>query len=384
MDNYFDVVVIGGGQAGLATGHLLAERGLRFVILEAHDRIGESWRRRWDTLRVFTAARYDGLPGMPFPAEPHYFPTKDEVADYLEAYARAMALPVRLGVRVDRLARGDDDRRAFVIHAGEDQIVADHVVVASGAWHEPRIPDIAAELKDDILQLHSSKYRDSSQLRPGPVLVVGGGNSGGEIAHSVAGKHETLLVGRDTGQMPFDINGRIARLADPFIWFMANHVLTVANPIGRRMRPSQRAHGAPLERVRKAELAAAGVSRIFARVIGARDGLPELDDGQVVNVTNVIWATGFRHEYPWIRVERRVVDGDGWPLHERGVSTTTPGLYFVGVPFQYSLASPLIGGVGRDARYVVERIVAGSARFNGQRVGRDHVVHDTDTVEILR
>jgi len=358
MDDYFDVVVIGGGQAGLATGHYLAERGLRFVILEAHDRIGESWRRRWDTLRVFTAARYDGLPGMPFPAERHYFPTKDEVAEYLEAYARAMELPVRLGIRVDRMARADDDRRAFVIHAGAHLIVANQVVVATGAWHEPRIPDFAAELRADILQLHSSGFTDPSQLRPGPVLVVGGANSGGEIAHRVARDHETWLVGRDTGQMPFDINGRMARLADPLIWFMANHVLTVANPIGRRARPSLQARGAPLERVRKSDLAEAGVKRIYARVSGARDGLPVLEDGQVMDVSDVIWATGFRHEYPWIQLERRVVDDDGWPIHERGVSTAAPGLYFVGVPFLYSLASPLIGGVGRDARYLVERIAA--------------------------
>jgi putative flavoprotein involved in K+ transport len=350
----YDVIVIGGGQAGLATGYHLARQGLRSTILEAHDRIGESWRRRWDSLRVFTRARYDSLPGMRFPHAPDGFPTKDEVADYLESYAREMALPVRAGTRVESLEGSGNG--GFVVVAGEDRFEAKHVVVASGAFHEPKVPDFAIELRRDITQLHSSQYRRRSQLQPGGVLVVGASNSGAEIAFDAVREHETWLVGRDAGEMPFDINGRVSRLVDPFFWFALNHILTTRTPMGRRARPFAQMHGGPLERVRKRDLAAAGVHRVVGRAVGVSAGLPTLEDGQVLDVHNVIWATGFRHEYPWIHLP--VIGEDGWPIHERGVATSVPGIYFVGLPFQFALASSLIGGVGRDARYVVDRIVA--------------------------
>ncbi len=356
MRESFDVIVIGSGQAGLAIGYHLAQRGLRFVILEANERIGESWRRRWDALRVFTPARYDALPSMPFPAPPHSFPTKDEVAGYLETYVRQMDLPVRTGVRVQRLARAQGVDAGFVLHAGDLSLEAPQVVVATGAYHEPRIPEFAGELRPTIRQLHSSEYRSPSQLQPGGVLVVGAGNSGGEIAFDAVREHPTWLSGRDTGQMPFDINGRLAKWADPVIWFMANHVLTVATPVGRKARPKLRSMGHLLERVRPKDLAAAGVERLYERTIGARDGLPLLADDRVLDVANVVWCTGFRHDYPWIDLP--VVGVDGWPMHDRGVVRTAPGLYFVGVPFQYSLASSLIGGVGRDAAYVADRVAS--------------------------
>jgi putative flavoprotein involved in K+ transport len=350
----FDVVVIGGGQAGLATGHFLARRGLRFTILDAHDRIGESWRRRWDALLLFTSARFDGLPGMPFPASKRHFPSKDEAADYLVEYARRMELPVRLGVSVEGLRRTDDGA-GFVVDAGHDRYEAPQVVIASGAFHEPRIPGFAARLDPAIRQLHSSEYRNVGQLQPGGVLVVGASNSGGEIAHDVAQHgHETWLVGRDTGEMPFDINGRVAKLFDPPFWFFLNHVATIRTPIGRRVRPFLQEHGGPLERVRKADLEAAGVTRVFARATGERGGRPEIENGDVLDVANVIWATGSRHDYPW--VELPIVGADGWPIHERGVVPHVPGLYFVGLPFQYAAGSHLLGGVGRDARFVVDRV----------------------------
>lgn len=348
-----DVIVIGGSQAGLATGYHLASRGVRFVILEANERVGDSWRHRWDSLRVFTPAKYDGLPGMRFPAAPHSFPTKDAVADFLEAYAHAMSLPVRTGVRVDRLHRTDG---RYVAEAGPDTYAAPQVVVAAGAYHEPNVPDFAGGLRKDILQLHSSEYRNPSQLQPGAVLVVGASNSGGEIAMDVAGEHETWLSGRDTGALPFEIESRASRIVDPGIWFAFNHVLTLRTPMGRRARPHIQRHGTPLERARPKHLAAAGVRRVTPRTVGVRDGLPVLHDGQVLDVRNVVWATGFRHALPWISFT--VTGPDGWPLHERGVSSVAPGLYFVGLPFQYAAASALIGGVGRDARYVVDHLVA--------------------------
>jgi putative flavoprotein involved in K+ transport len=361
----FDIIVIGGGQAGLATGYHLRGRGPSFVILEAHDRIGESWRRRWDGLRVFTPARNDGLPGMPFPAPGHSFPTKDEIADYLEGYAKRMDLPIRTGVHVDSLDRADDG--GFVICAGNDRYEASQVVVATGGFSEPRVPDFATELDPDISQLHSSEYRDAGQLRDGPVLVVGASNSGGEIAYSTArAGHETWLSGRDVGQMPFDINGRVARSFDIAFWPFVHHVLTLRNPLGRRVRPAVTLHGGPLERVRKRDLEAAGVRRIVGRTVGVSDGRPLLDDGKVLDVRTVVWATGFRHAYPWIRAP--VIGPDGWPEHERGAARSTPGLYFVGLPFQYGFTSQLIGGVGRDALYVAERI----GQFQASRSGATH------------
>jgi putative flavoprotein involved in K+ transport len=349
----FDVIVVGGGQAGLATGYHLRRRGASFVILEAHDRIGESWRRRWDGLRLFTPARYSGLPGVPFPAPGHTFPTKDEVADYMEAYARTMSLPTRTGVRVESLDQTDDG--GFVLCAGDDRYETAHVVVATGGYGEPRVPDFASELKPEIRQLHSSEYRNPSSLRAGAVLVVGASNSGGEIAHSAAmGGHETWLAGRDTGQMPFDIDGRVARMVDHVFWPFIHHVVTVRTPIGRRAGPFLQHHGGPLERIRRGELEAAGVKRVITRATGASDGLPRLEDGQVLDVGNVVWATGFRHDYPWIRVP--IIGADGYPSHERGVSPSVPGLYFVGLPFQYAASSALIGGVGRDAKFVVDRL----------------------------
>lgn len=353
----FDVIVIGGGQAGLATGYHLRRRGASFVILEAHDRVGESWRRRWDTLRVFTPARNDGLPGMRFPAPGHATPTKDQIADYLEEYVRRMGLPVRTGVRVDSLQRTDDGD--FVACAGTDRYEASRVVVATGGYSEPRIPSFAPDLRPEITQLHSSEYRNASQLQSGAVLVVGASNSGGEIAHNAAtAGHETWLSGRDTGQMPFDINGRVARMVDLVLWPVLHHVVTLRTPIGRRAAPFLQHHGGPLERIRKGELEAAGVKRVLGRTVGVSDGLPRLDDGQVLDVRNVVWATGFVHEYPWIRLRRPVVGEDSWPMHARGVSTTEPGLAFVGLPFQYAATSSLIGGVGRDAAYAVDRLLA--------------------------
>src|SRR5215211_3989371 len=197
---HFETVIIGGGQAGLSVGYHLARRGRRFVILDANQRIGDPWRKRWDSLRLFTPARYDGLPGWPFPAPAWSFPTKDEVADYLQAYAARFDLPVRTGVRVDRLSREGD---RYLVAAGKNRLEAVHVVVAAGAYQRPRIPTFAAELDPGILQLHSSRYRDPSQLREGDVLVAGAANSGAEIALEVSRDHRTWLSGRHPGREPY-------------------------------------------------------------------------------------------------------------------------------------------------------------------------------------
>jgi putative flavoprotein involved in K+ transport len=341
-----ETIVIGGGQSGLAVGYHLARQGRPFVILDANERIGDSWRKRWDSLRVFTPARLDGLPGMPFPAPASSFPAKDEVADYLVAYAARFDLRVRTGVRVDGLARFGD---RFVVTSGDRRFEADNVVVAPGAYHNPRVPVFAPELDPAIVQMHSSEYRNPSQLQEGGVLVVGAGNSGAEIALEASRGHQTWLSGRDTGHEPVRAGSGPDKLVTPLMWFVATHVLTVRTPVGQKVQRMFRSRGIPLARVRRKDLTAAGVE-LVPRTAGVLDGSPVLEDGRVLDVANVIWCTGFAPDLTWINLP--VFNEDGDPVHNRGVVESEPGLYFIGMYFLYALSSVLIGGVGRDAEHV--------------------------------
>jgi putative flavoprotein involved in K+ transport len=350
----FETVIVGGGQAGLATGYHLARRGRPFVILDAGRRVGDPWRARWDSLRLYTPARYSGLPGWGFPADPWHYPTRDEVADYLEAYATRFELPVRNGVRVDGLTRHGD---RYLVTAGERRFEADHVVVAAGAYAQPRVPEFAPELDPDILQLHSTGYRHPSQLREGGTLVVGAANSGAEIAVEVAGAHPTWLSGRHPGSEPTRAGSRLDRLFTPPFWFFISRVLSVDTPIGRKLRPKLMGAGTPLARVKRRDITAAGIERV-PRTVGTRDGLPLLEDGRVLEVANVVWCTGFRPDFGWIDLP--VVDADGEPVHDRGVVASQPGLYFVGLFFLTAVSSGLVGGVGRDAERIAAAIAARS------------------------
>ena len=350
---HFETVIIGGGQAGLAAGYHLTRQGRPCLILDANERVGDSWRKRWPSLRLYSPARYDGLPGMRFPAPRHSFPTGNDMANYLEAYARRFKLPVRSGVTVDSLSRNGD---RYVVTAGDRRFEAENVVVATGVMQSPVIPAFAAELDPEIRQLHSSDYRSPAQLREGAVLVVGASHSGADIAFEVAGSHHTLLAGRDTGQVPFKIESRRARIIWPVLRFVATRVLTGSTPLGRKVGPELRSHGGPLLRVKSADLQAAGVERVVARVVGVEDGLPVLEDGRVVEVSNVVWCTGFGNDFDWIRLP--VVAADGYPEQRRGVVLSAPGLYFVGLVFLHSFSSMLILGAGRDAAYVAKHIVS--------------------------
>jgi putative flavoprotein involved in K+ transport len=348
-------IVIGAGQAGLSVGYHLAQQGLPFVILEANQRVGDSWRRRWDSLRLFTPARFDGIDGLPFPAPPHSFPTKDEMADYLESYAKRFALPVRTGIKVERLSRQGE---RYLLAAGNQRFEADHVVVAMATYQRRRVPPFAGKLDPAIVQLHSLEYRNPSQLRPGGVLVVGAGNSGSEIALELArAGHQVWVSGRGTGEVPFRINGWAARhfLLRPVFRFVFHRVLTTDTPIGRKARPRIVAKGAPLIRVKARDLVAAGVERV-PRTVTVRNGLPALADDRVLNVTNVIWCTGFHPGFSWIDLP--VMADDGEPMHHRGVVASEPGLYFVGLHFLYAMSSTMIHGVSRDAAYVAETVAA--------------------------
>jgi len=347
-----ETVVIGGGQAGLAAGYHLARRGREFVILDSCTRVGDNWRCHWDSLRLFSPARAAALPGMRFPAPPSSYPTKDEMADFLEVYATSFDLLVRGGVRVTRLTHRDG---RYIVSSSTGTIEADNVIVATGTFgRTPYVPDFAADLDPAIVQLHSSDYKNPAQLQPGGVLVVGASHSGGDIAYEVGAVHQTVLSGSIHGEVPFDIEGGAARVVFPVLLFLAQHVLTLKTPIGRKIRPEIRAHGGPLIRVKRADLTRVGVEMASARTVGARDGQPVLDDGRALEVANVIWCTGFRQVFDWI--ELPVLGADGWPLEQRGVVPSAPGLYFTGLAFQYAFSSMLVGGAGRDASYVVKHL----------------------------
>jgi putative flavoprotein involved in K+ transport len=351
---HIDTVVIGAGQAGLATGYHLAQRGEEFLILDAENRVGDGWRRRWDSLRLFTPARYSGLPGLAHP-DPGDYLGKEEVADYLERYAERFALPVQHGVRVTALEKVADGFRLST-SAGENgatELRARNVVVASGATRVPAVPGFASGLDADIRQLHSDEYRNPESISPGPVLVVGAGTSGAEIAlelaHELAQTHPVFLAGRPTPHVP----DAVFRLAGGLYWAFVNGVLTRATPIGRKVARGFHSRGAPLIRISMKQVEAAGVQRL-PRITGVTDGQPIADGAAVPRPATVIWATGYRPGLDWIA--GLPLDEHGLPVTRRGVVESMPGLFFVGMPFQYALTSQLLGGVGRDAGWVVGRI----------------------------
>lgn len=348
----FHTVVIGGGQAGLSVGYYLARQRRPFVILDASQRVGDAWRQRWDSLRLFTPALFDALVGMKFPAPSFSFPTKDDMADYLEAYARRFELPIRNGVRVDRLTRAGS---RYLIDAGPHRFEAEHVVVAMSSYQVPRVPAFAQELRPEILQMHSSEYRNLRQLRPGGVLLVGGGNSGAEIALEVARERPTWMSGRDTGHVPFRVDGLPARLfLMRFLFrFVFHRVLTVRTPMGRRARQKMFTQGTPLIRVKPQQLAAAGIQRV-PKMRGVVKGMPALEDGRVLDVANVIWCTGFGNGLSWIDLP--IFEPDGEPRHVSGLATGEPGLYFVGLHFLHAFSSTMIHGIARDAKRIADAV----------------------------
>lgn len=349
---YVQTIVIGGGQAGLATGFHLASRGLPYVILDAGARVGDAWRNRWDSLRLFTPGRYAGLPGMRFPGPRSAFATKDQVADYLQAYADRFRLPVRTDTRVESVTREGD--RFVVTTASGGRLESDQVVVAMANFQVPRVPAFARALDPAIAQIHSRDYRNPSRLRPGGVLVVGVGNSGGEIALEVARTHPTWLAGKEPGEIPFRIEGFLARhVLVRLVRFLGHHVLSLGTPVGRRLRPKLLHGGTPLVRVKTVDLGPAGIERV-PRVAGVRRGRPLLQDGRTLDVSSVIWCTGYEPGFSWLRLP--VFDERGEPIHDRGIANRAPGLYFVGLHFQYAMSSATLIGVGRDAEHVVRAL----------------------------
>jgi putative flavoprotein involved in K+ transport len=344
-----DTIVIGGGQAGLAVGYHLSRRGVPFVIIDANERTGDSWRNRWDSLRLFTPHMVTRLPGMPYPEKGWNFATKDELADFLETYANHFELPIHHGFRVERLTR---EGGRFVVTAGDSEFRADNVVVAMYS-QKPRIPAFASDLDPGIVQLHVARYKNPSQLQTGDVLVVGAGNSGAEVAMELSADHRVLLSGPSTGNVPFTPEKLSGRILMPFVGFVVLHrVLSLATPMGRKARPKLVARGEPLMRTKLKDLLAAGVERV-PRTVGVDHGYPRLEDGKVLEVDNVVWCTGFEPGLDWIELP---IFEDGRVVHDRGVVDAVPGLFFVGQKYLYAPSSSTLLGVDRDAHHVVERL----------------------------
>jgi putative flavoprotein involved in K+ transport len=340
-----EVVVIGGGQAGLALGYFLSRQGRDFTILEAAGEPAAAWRGRWHSLRLFTSARYDALPGLAFPGEPDRYPTRDEVADYLTDYAARFELPVELGSHVRSLSKVCGSYRVGLT---ERSYEADQVVVATGPFQVPYLPALAERLDEGIRQLHSSDYRSPDSVSAGPVLVVGGGNSGFQIAEELSRTHEVhVSIGSPQKPLPQRLLGR------DLFWFLDATGLirkSVDSRIGRRLAGRDTLIGPrPRTRARRHGL------RLRGRAVEAGGATVGFDDGSRVDVGTVIWATGFRNDHSWIDVP--VFDSEGRLMHRRGV-TDSPGLYFVGLTWQYTRGSALIGFVADDAEHIAGRIEA--------------------------
>jgi putative flavoprotein involved in K+ transport len=339
-----DAVVVGGGQAGLAIAWHIQRQGLRFVVLEAGSELGHTWRDRWDSLKLFTPAQYDGLPGMPFPAPADAYPTKDPVADYLQTYVTAFHLPVRLNARVTSLTRTDE---GFEVRTGDKTFYARQVVVATGPFQVPFIPPAAHRLDPSVTQIHSADYRNFKALPRGLVLVVGGGNSGFQIAEELAASRQVdLSIGERAPMLPQRLAGR-----DLFWWLTRLGLLrvTVDSRLGRRASRREFIIGTNKRRLRKA-----GV-RFRPRLVEGDGRTVRFADGSTLDVGVVVWATGYRSDYTWIHIPAAVEHGQ--VVHRRGV-TKIAGLYFLGLSWQHTRGSALLGFVNQDAAYLADQIAA--------------------------
>jgi putative flavoprotein involved in K+ transport len=350
------VVVIGGSQAGLAMAWHLAQQGLRFVVLEADPEVGHVWRSRWDSLKLFTPAQYDALPGMAFPAPADTYPTKDPVADYLQAYAAAFNLPVRLNARVTRLSKTDD---GFEVHTADQIYRARQVVVATGPFQVPFVPPMTAKLDPSVTQVHSADYHNPHALPDGPVLVVGGGNSGFQIAEELAATRTVdLSIATTYPMLPQRLAGR-----DLFWWLTRLGLLrvTVTSRPGRRMSRRDFVIGTNRRRLERA-----GV-RFRPRLVDADGRTVRFADHRLLeDVGVVVWATGYRSDYAWIHLPGVVREGH--VVHRRGV-TEVPGLYFLGLSWQHTRGSALLGFVNDDAAYLADRIATGLGTAGSATVG---------------
>jgi len=352
MKQQVETVIIGGGQTGLTVGYYLARRGRSFVILDENKRIGDAWRNRWDSLKLQTPAFLNNLPGMPFPGHKHASISKDQMADYLETYAVHCKLDVLTDHRVESVSK---EGKNFIVSAGDQVFESKNVVVAMSGFQIPKIPEFAKDIDPSIFQIHSKDYRNPSQLKEGRVLIVGLGNSGAEIAMDVVKSHKTIIAGQETGYLPFPMDSIISQYVLIHLYhFIQHYIYTTDNSLGRKLKQKVLSKGEPLIRIRPVDLINAGIERVL-RVVSTQIGLPVLADNRVLEVENIIWCTGFNSDYSWIKLP--VFDTNGNPLEYRGFISKQPGLYFVGLKFQYAMTSDTITGMKRDARDIVQLII---------------------------
>jgi len=343
-----NTIVVGAGQAGLSAGYYLKKHKIEFVILDESESVGHVWSSRWDSLKLFTPAQYNGLPGLPFPTKRGTFPSKTEMAAYLNEYAAKFELPVILKKKVLKV---NYNNSKYEIITNEETLHCDNLVVATGANQIPFIPSFKSSISFATNCLHSSQYKNPSSLSPGSVLVVGAGASGVQIAIDLSKTHQVCLAGKPTFHIPDFVFKYFGR----FYWWFINQILTIKTPAGRNAKKTVLKGGAPLINVSMKDVYAAGV-KLLPRVEGIRNGLPEFADGRVMAFDNIVWATGFKPDFSWINMELPLESG--WPKTDRGVSAEFNGLYFVGMVFQYGLTSAIIGGVGRDAEHVCKSIMS--------------------------
>jgi putative flavoprotein involved in K+ transport len=345
ITNHRDVVVVGGGQAGLAVGYFLAEQGRSFTILEAADEPAAAWRERWDSLKLFTPSRYDALPGLAFPGDSDRYPTRDEVAAYLSEYARRFDLPLELNSRVNAIRRVAG---GYVVELHDRTYEAEQVIIATGPFQLPFVPPIAEQLGEGVVQMHSTAYRSPQSVPKGRVLVVGGGNTGFQIAEELSASREVhLSIGSRQTPLPQRILGR-----DLFWYLEATGLIrkTKESRIGRRLSGRDTLIGSTPRRLRRRH----GVELHGRAVAAAGSNVRFADDSQL-DVASVIWATGFRVDHSWI--DAPVFDRAGRVEHQRGV-TASPGLYFLGLSWQHTRGSALLGWVKDDAAHIAERVAS--------------------------
>src|SRR5215207_845207 len=344
-DNHLDVAVVGGSQASLAMGYYLRKLGRRFVILERADSIAPAWRERWDSLTLFTPRRYSALPGLPFPGDPDRYPTRDEVIAYLERYEETFELPIELNSEVRRLSESDG---RFILEWHERTITSNQVVVATGPFQTPHVPKIAENLEPGVWQAHSTGYRRPSDVPEGTVLVVGGGNTGFQIAKELSATHKVILsVGTRQKPLPQRVAGR-----DVFWWLTKTGLIhkTVESRLGQRLKDRDTLIGSSPRQITRRH----GVE-LKPRATAVSGRTVRFDDGTEVQVDAVIWATGYRPDFSWIDIP--IVDENGRLRQRRGV-TDVRGLHFLGLTWQWTRGSALIGWVKDDAAFLVERIAA--------------------------